>query len=90
MSFIACAKKEFCHFNSYYNITAEERSFEPSSKNFIGYLKGNFSGTEFNLYQMYDGIQELACTICYKAELTCSPTFRNSEVYIRNVDIPYD
>ena len=41
-------------------------------------------GSCFNLYQSRDGADELVCTIAYEAELTCGPTFRKVEIYIRN------
>lgn len=83
MSLIVNAKKEFGHLNSYYNITCEEKVFE-SSNSYLGYLKGNFAGTEFNLFQTCSGKDELTCTICYKAELTCNSAFRTIEIFIKS------
>ena len=45
------AKKEMGHLNSLYVISAKEKSYDRRGKPYMGYLNGNFTGSEFNLYQ---------------------------------------
>lgn len=69
------AKKQSCHFNSYYQITVSQAA--------IGCLRGNFGGTEFNLYRFKGNQQELVATITYEANFACGSDFRKMEVYIK-------
>ena len=76
---LVSAKKEALHFNSYYNIYAGESKDEKK----LGYIRGNFGGTEFNIYQCLDGGDEIIGTVLYKSEFSCN-AYRKMEVYIRN------
>jgi hypothetical protein len=55
------AKKQSFHFNSYYNLTIASTG----SELVLGNLRGNFGGTEFNLYRARAGDDELVATIIY-------------------------
>lgn len=49
--FMVNAKKSFGNFNSRYNISVREGQYDAEDSGCVGYLKGNFSGSEFNLFQ---------------------------------------
>ena len=70
------AKKQSCHLNSYYNICVSEVA--------VGCLRGNFGGTEFNLYRLRGNEEELMATIVYEANFACGSDFRKMEVYIKD------
>lgn len=76
-SVILSAKKQSFHFNSYYNITCA--SF--GSELVLGNLRGNFGGTEFNLYRAKGDEEELIATIVY--ESACGMEFRKVDTYIK-------
>lgn len=71
------AKKQSCHFNSCYHITAANFG----SSIILAKLRGNFGGTEFNLYRMKFGQEERIATIIY--ESACGSDYRRMEVYVK-------
>lgn len=50
----------------------------------MGYLQGNFTGSEFNLYQRTDPTHEIIATINYNSEVSCSTKCRKMEVYMKH------
>lgn len=47
-----------------------------------GKLKGNFGGTEFNLFHTdNEGAEDLVATIIYETICSCNSSFRKIEVY---------
>ncbi len=50
-AFMVNAKKQFGNLNSRYNISVREGQYDADDSGSVGYLKGNFSGSEFNLFQ---------------------------------------
>ena len=82
-AFLINAKKEIGNINSRYNISVKEGSYNPKEEAFVGYLKGNFSGSEFNLYQT-DHQDKLIATIYYEPNCSCcASNYRKLEVFFR-------
>jgi len=51
---IFSARKDWGHINSHYNISCEEKNYAKTGNYYAGYLKGNFTGTCFNLFSFND------------------------------------
>lgn len=52
----------------------------------MGYIRGNFGGTEFNIYQCQEGGDEIIGTVIYRSECSCN-AYRKMEVYIRKENL---
>ena len=81
--FLLNAQKQFGYFNSFYSISAVKNSYEGKGEAYMGYLKGNFTGSEFNLFQSGEDGEELVATIVYEGGCKCS-SYRKMEIYLKN------
>ena len=81
--FLLNAQKQFGYLNSCYNISAVKNNYENKGEAYMGNLKGNFTGSEFNLFQSVEGGEDLIATIVYEGGCQCTK-FRKMEVYVKN------
>ena len=78
-SVILSSKKQSCHFNSYYLLSVGSLGYALD----LGCLKGNFAGTEFNLFRMQPQGETRMATITYSLDCcSCQTSFRRVQVYI--------